>query len=336
MQVVTIRDVAEEAGVSISTVSRVLNERMDVDPETREKVQNAITALHYVRNNNARNLKQRHTDFVAVILHGRRNIFLTDIAERILEYGKETSCQFLLEFIDEKADEFKAARRLFLERKLSGVIFLGSNISGREKEIAQLDLPCVFSTIEASSLKLPKVCSVSVDNRKGGMDAADRLFELGHKRIAVAGYQGEPSDGTGQRFTGAMDSCVKHGEVFDSKLYIHTDFTLNGAYEATVKTLAKTRDFTAVFAISDMIAIGVIKALCDNGLRVPEDVSVIGFDGIELASYITPSLATMRQPVEELAKLSVSLLIDSIAGKPSRHILLDTEPVTGDSVRSLM
>ena len=79
MRIVTIRDVAEKAGVSISTVSRVLNERMDVDPETREKVQSAITALRYVRNNNARNLKQRHTDFVAVILHGRRNIFLTDI-----------------------------------------------------------------------------------------------------------------------------------------------------------------------------------------------------------------------------------------------------------------
>ena len=335
MRIVTIRDVAEKAGVSISTVSRVLNERMDVDPETREKVQSAITALRYVRNNNARNLKQRHTDFVAVIPHGRRNIFLTDIAERILEYGKETTCQFLLEFIDEKADEFKAARTLYLERKLSGIIFLGSNISGREKEIAQLDLPCVFSTIEASSLKIPKVCSVSVDNRKGGMDALDRLFALGHKRIAVAGYQGEPSDGTGQRYTGAMDSYQKHGASFDRDLFVHTDFTLNGAYAATLKMLQKTRNFTAVFAISDMIAIGVIKALCDHGLRVPQDVSVIGFDGIELASYITPSLATMRQPVDEIAKLSVSLLIDSIQGKPPRHVLLDTEPVAGDSIRSI-
>jgi LacI family transcriptional regulator len=335
MRIVTIRDVAEKAGVSISTVSRVLNERMDVDPETREKILSVIAKLHYVRNNNARNLKQRHTDFVAVILHGRRNIFLTDIAERILEYGKETSCQFLLEFIDEKADEFRAARRLYLERKLSGIIFLGSNLSGREKEIVQLDLPCVFSTVEASSLKIQAVSSVSVDNRKGGMDAANRLFELGHRRIAVAGYQGERNDGTGQRYAGAMDSYQKHGEVFDPNLFIHTDFTLKGAYDATITTLAKTRDFTAVFAISDMIAIGVIRALRDQGLRVPEDVSVIGFDGIELASYITPSLATMRQPVDDIAKISVSLLIDSIAGKPSRHVLLDTEPVKGDSVRAI-
>jgi LacI family transcriptional regulator len=333
MRIVTIRDVAEKAGTSISTVSRVLNERMDVDPQTREKVLSVIAKLHYVRNNNARNLKQRHTEFVAVILHGRRNIFLTDIAERILEYGKETACQFLLEFIDEKADEFRAARRLYLERKLSGIIFLGSNISGREKDIVQLDLPCVFSTVEASSLKNQKVCSVSVDNRKGGMDAANRLFKLGHRRIAVAGYQGERNDGTGQRFAGAMDSYEKHGEAFDPNLFIHTDFTLKGAYDATINMLEKTRDFTAVFAISDMIAIGVIRALRDQGLRVPEDVSVIGFDGIELASYITPSLATMRQPVDEIAKTSVSLLIDSIAGKPSRHVLLDTEPVAGDSVR---
>ena len=333
MHIVTIRDVAEEAGVSISTVSRVLNERMDVDPETREKVLAVIGKLHYVRNNNARNLKQRHTDFVAVILRGRRNIFLTDVAERMLEYGKETTCQFLLEFVDEKADEFRAARRLYLERKLSGVIFLGSNVSGREKDIVQLDLPCVFSTIEASSLKIPRVCSVSVDNRKGGMDATDMLLALGHRRIAVAGYQGERDDGTGQRFAGAMDSYQKHGEVFDSKLFIHSDFTLRGAYEATVGMLERTRDFTAVFAISDMIAIGVIKALCDRGLQVPRDVSVIGFDGIELASFTTPSLATMRQPVDEIAKMSVSLLLDSIQGKPSRHVLLNTEPVMGDSVR---
>jgi len=335
MRIVTIRDVAENAGVSISTVSRVLNERMDVDPETRERVLSVIAKLHYVRNNNARNLKQRHTDFVAIILHGRRNIFLTDIAERMLEYGKETTCQFLLEFIDEKADEFKAARRLYLERKLSGVIFLGSNISGREKDIIQLDLPCVFSTIEASSLKIPKVCSVSVDNRKGGMDATDRLFALGHKRIAVAGYQGERNDGTGQRFAGAMDSYQNHGEVFDKGLFIHSDFTLKGAYDATCRTLEKTREFTAVFAISDMIAIGVIRALVDHGLQVPKDISVIGFDGIELSSYITPSLATMRQPMDEIARVSVSLLIDSIQGKPSRHVLLDTEPVKGDSVRPL-
>ena len=335
MRIVTIRDVAEKAGVSISTVSRVLNERMDVDPETREKVQSAIAKLHYVRNNNARNLKQRHTDFVAVILHGRRNIFLTDIAERILEYGKETSCQFLLEFIDEKADEFKTARMLYLERKLSGIIFLGSNLSGREKDIVQLDLPCVFSTVEASSLNIQKVSSVSVDNRKGGMDAANRLFDLGHRRIAVAGYRGERNDGTGQRFAGVMDSYQQHGEVFDPNLFIHTDFTLKGSYDATIAALGKTRGFTAVFAISDMIAIGVIRALRDQGLRVPEDVSVIGFDGIELASFITPSLATMRQPVDEIAKTSVSLLIDCIAGKPSRHVLLDTEPVDGDSVRSV-
>jgi LacI family transcriptional regulator len=335
MRIVTIRDVAEKAGVSISTVSRVLNERMDVDPETKEKVLGVIARLHYVRNNNARNLKQRHTDFVAVILHGRRNIFLTDIAERILEYGKETSCQFLLEFIDEKADEFKAARMLYLERKLSGIIFLGSNLSGREKEIVQLDLPCVFSTIEASNLKVPRVCSVSVDNRKGGMDAANRLFDLGHRHIAVAGYQGEMNDGTGQRYAGAMDSYRLHGETFDPDLFIHTDFTLKGAYDATIKALEKTRNFTALFAISDMIAIGVIRALRDQGLRVPEDISVIGFDGIELASYITPSLATMRQPVDEIARISVSLLIDSIQGKPSRHVLLDTEPVKGDSVRQV-
>lgn len=164
MKVTTIHDVAAEAQVSITTVSRVLNSREEVDPTTRAKVLQVIERLHYMRNTNAANLKQRHTDFVAVILRGRRNIFLTDLAERMMDYGRQTGFQFLLEFIDERADEFLTASRIYMERKLSGIIFLGSNLKDREESLQRLDLPCVFATVDASHLPVPKLASISVDN----------------------------------------------------------------------------------------------------------------------------------------------------------------------------
>jgi len=151
MRIVTIRDVAKNAGVSISTVSRVLNNRPDVDAETREKVQSVVKKLRYIQNPNAQNLKQRSVDFVAVVVRGRFNLFLTCIAEHMLEYGKDCLFQFFIEFIDERADEFETARRLYAERRLIGVIFLGSNPIGRERDIKQLSLPCVFAIFPSPS-----------------------------------------------------------------------------------------------------------------------------------------------------------------------------------------
>lgn len=333
MRIVTIRDVAREAEVSISTVSRVLNERPDVDEDTRKKVLKVVDRLHYVPNANASNLKQRHTDFAAVVLRGRRNLFLTDMAERILEKGREKGLRFLMEIIDEKADEFEAVRALYRERKLKGVVFLGSNLGGREKDTQSLEIPCVFATVEADFLKGRNVSSVSINNFEAGQRAAEYLISLGHQKIALLGYFGPASDSTGQRLYGALDALERHRILFDRELYRECDFTLSAAYQAMSDILAHRQDFTAVFSISDVTAISAVRALYDHGLSVPDDVSVVGFDGIEQAGYCIPSLTTLRQPAEEIADAALSLLTSSIAGEKGRHILLPAELVHGGSVR---
>lgn len=335
MRIVTIRDVAREAGVSITTVSRVLNHREEVDPGTLERVEEVIRRLSYVRNANASNLKQRHTGFVAVILRGRRNLFLTDLAERIVARGRQKNLQFLLEFIDEQDDELQAARSLYLERKLQGIIFLGANLHGREEDITRLDLPCVFTTIEASQIRSPKVASVAVDNHGAGREAADRLIEMGHKGIALVGYFGQRDDSTGRRLYGVLESLKSHGLPYDDRLFADCDFTLEKSCRRTAELIEKKIPFTALVAMSDTVAMGAMKALYDAGLRVPEDVSVLGFDGIEQGRYCTPSLATMRQPADSLASITVSLLRELTRGLPGRHVLLESEWLEGGSVRRI-
>ncbi|MDR0896780.1 MAG: LacI family transcriptional regulator [Oscillospiraceae bacterium] len=333
MRVITIRDIAQKAGVSISTVSRVLNDRPDVDIETRKRVLEIVRKYQYTQNTNARNLKQKSVPFIAVIVRGRMNIFLTGIAERILELGRSAPYQYILEFIDETADEFEAARRLYAERHLAGIIFLGSDIVGHESDIRGLNLPCVFATIEGQSL--PNVSSVSVDNRAAAHSLADMLFDLGHRRIAFVGYKGGATDSTGLRHAGVMDAYAAHGLPFDEGLFAPSDFSTENARLATEALLDAGRPFTAVVAISDMVALGVIKALGDWGLKVPDDVSVVGFDGIEISQYFMPPLTTMRQPSEQIAEISVRLIDQALADAAYEHVTVIAELLPGGSVRRL-
>lgn len=335
MKFATIKDVAREARVSISTVSRVLNERPDVDPATKAEVLKVIKRLGYERNANASNLKHRHSSFCAVVLRGRRNLFLVDMAERILDCGRKKGLRFLIEIIDEKADEFEAVRGLYRERKLAGAVFLGSNLEGREAEIESLDFPCVFTTVEASTLKGAHVSSVSVDNYASGRLVGEKLISLKHRKIAMLGYFALGSDSTGQRLNGLRDCLIEHGIPFDKELFEESGFSLKSGYEACRRLLSRRQDFTALFAISDLIALGARKALFDRGLRVPEEVSLIGFDGIEQALYSIPPLSTFSQPSDSMAESTVELLLAGISGKPGQHILLPSTFEEGASIRAL-
>ena len=161
------------------------------------------------------------------------------------------------------------------------------------------------------------------------------MIELGHRKIALLGYFGSVSDSTGLRFYGAKESMEKHGIAFDEQLYEECDFTLPSSYAAMSRLLKRREDFTAVFASSDIIAIGATKALSDRGYTVPGDVSVVGFDGTEQADYCIPSLATMRQPSEQMAHMSVELLLEGMQGKEGRHVLLPPKWIESESIRKL-
>ena len=335
MKIYTIRDVAQLAGVSVTTVSRVLNHRPDVNAATREKVERVMVECNFVGNANARSLKQLDGDVAALILRGRSNPFLSGLAETMLQFAREADVSFLMETIDEKDDEFQTALRLMHEKRARGFIFIGSRLDERLEVLRGQDVPMVFATVNAVNAGLPRAASVSIDDRRMGREAMEMLIRAGHTKIAIFGGSRNQGDGLADRYIGAREACEQAGVLFDETRYVETRFSLEDAYNAARNFFATRSDTTAVFAMSDMVAMGVIRALKDIGRRVPEDVSVVGFDGVEMGKYFIPSLSTIVQPQEEIARQSVDVLLDMMEKDGSaRHLTVAAAPLLRESIAS--
>jgi len=333
VEIYTIKDVARKAGVAVSTVSRVLNGRPDVSEETRKKVMDVVEAYGFVQNRNARNLKNTKSVFAAIIVRGRRNAFLNDIAEQMIECAQGLKTPFLVKYIDEEADEFDAMRQLYTERRAGGFILLGSRLDERADTVSALGVPCVFATVDARYRGLENASSVCIDDRAATRAMMDRLLDNGHRHVAVFGGNREGDDIFARRYRGAMDSLSAHGIAYDEDgYYMQMRFSMPGAYECTKQFLTRHPEVTAILTMSDTMATGVIRALADMGLRVPQDVSVTGFDGTEMARYTVPSIATVKQPTEEIARESVALLCEMLDGGEQRFVTVDYALVEGESI----
>ena len=333
MKIYTIKDIAQKAGVSVTTVSRVLNKRPDVNQATREKVERVMAECHFVGNANARGLKQTDSENVAIILRGRENPFLNSLAEAVLLYTHDHEASFLVEYVDETADEFQTAVRLHHEKRVTGCIFLGGRIDERAHVLEGIDMPMVFATISAENANLPRAGSVFIDNRMMGRLAMQTLIDAGHTKIAIFGGARQSDDGFGQRYQGAMEALEKAGIPFDGERYVDTRFSLRGAYDTARGFFAMKPDTTAVFAMSDTVAMGVIRALADVGRRVPQDVSVVGYDGIEMGKYFLPRLTTVEQPINDIARESVAMLMGMLEkGEEPRHVVVPASLITRESV----
>lgn len=333
---ITIKDIARLSGVGISTVSRVVNGRPDVGEETRRRVMEVVAREGYVPNGNAKHLKQKSSNYIAVIIRGMQNIFLTSIVEKLQKHIEANGYSCLVTYIDEHEDEITEARRIYNEKKVLGIVFVGGDTTGRRQELADMGIPCVFTTTRASGVALDNVSSVCVDDRAGACIAVEYLFSKGHRDIAVVGGELEAENSIGLRYKGVLECYAKHGREFDQAMYISTPFSFKKSYEAVRGSVESGLQFTALFAMSDVMAVGAAKAITDCGMKVPDDISIIGFDGTDYAKFYNPSLATVKQPREELAQQSVMLLVQTLEkAAPGAHLLLDTQLVEAGSVRDL-
>ncbi len=334
MKIYTIRDIAELAGVSVTTVSRVLNRRPDVSRETQERVRKVMADCHFVGNANARGLKQADGDLVAIIIRGRQNPFLSALAEAMLLCPREGKAAFIMEYIDEQADEFCHALTMINERRISGVIFIGSRIDGRCAVLNGVNIPMVFTTVSAVGTPMARASSVSIDDRRMAREAVEALISRGHRRIAVFGGDRAGGDSLALRALGARDAFEGRDIAFDETRYVETRFSLADAHRTALAFFQRRPDTDAAFCMSDTVAVGVMRALRDLGRRVPEDVSVLGVDGIEIGRYLTPSLSTVVQPVQEIARESVTVLAEMMEGEASpRHITIGAKLQMRESVR---
>lgn len=336
MKPLTIRDIARLSGCSVTTVSRVMNHKPDVSAETRARVEAVLEKQRFVGNANARGLKQAGSEAVAVILRGRGSAFMGDLAEAIVSRAEGSGVPWLVEYIDEWADEVTAALRLSRERSLAGIVFVGGHIDGRYEALETVGLPIVFVTVSSEGTVLSRASSVTIDDRGMARQAVYELLRRGCRRVAVfgGGAGGGAGDSLALRYQGALDAHRALSIPFERKMYVPTRFTLASACRAAKAHFAAFPDTDGAFCMSDLVAMGVIRALHESGLKVPEDVSVIGVDGMELGQYYIPRLSTIVQPVEELAGTTVRVMRDMMErGAPARHITVDAKLRLTESVR---
>lgn len=336
----TIKDIARLAGVSVSTVSRVLNDRPDVSEESRRRVRAVIEAEHYVPNNTARELVRVSSDAIGLIVRGVQNPFYIDIIaaiERALDAAGYTMVMRQIGFAD---DELAVGAMMQREKRLRGIIFLGGRSDYAPEEVARLSVPFVlcaytnaFGTLDASTYS-----SVSIDDERAAFDAVSELLRAGHRRIAALVAEKDDSAISELRYRGFCRALRERGIELRDELVISAgdSFAIEDAYRAMDESLSRGGDFTALFAIADDMAIGAMRALREHGRAIPDDCSVIAIDGIAVSEYIHPMLTTICQPKEELGLRSVELLLAAIEGRGAhRQLTLPTSLRRGASVRNL-
>ena len=331
----TIKDIARISGCSVSTISRVINDRPDVRPETKERVLEVMREAGFVPNTNARQLKIQQSRSLVFVVKGTRNIFFSDFLVQLQRAATLYGYNGIVSYLDENANEIEAAEKILREIKPKGMIFLGGSVANFQKGFVNISVPSVLATLVSDKLDFPNLSMVGVDDRAAAYQAVSYLIQQGHRKIAVLGGPAT-SYPSMMRRQGAQQAMEDAGIRFEDKLYGLSNYDFESAYHAMNGLLARRAEFTALFAMSDVIAFGAIRALVSAGLWVPEDVSVIGFDGITMSRYCVPVMTTIVQPSEQIALQSIELLVRQIEhGTPAQTVTLQPELQQGESVRAI-
>ncbi len=309
----TIKDLAAKTGYAVGTVSRALNDHPNVSEKARAAILQAAAESGFQLNVNAKQLKQQHSTTILVIVKGIRNELFGEMVETIQTRIAQTRYQLVVDYMDEDLNEVHRAVQLCREKKPLGILFLGGNNQNFVQDFQRIDIPCVLVTGDASELHFDNLSSVSTNDQEAARCAVDLLISLGHNRIAIIGGNRMISDTSRLRFEGCMQAFQAHHIDFDTERdYQGVRYSYEDGYQATRALLEKGCNFSAIFAIADVMAIGAIRALRDAGLRVPEDVSVIGVDGLPLGSFLVPQLSTVSQSAHQMAERSVDILLCGI------------------------
>lgn len=333
----TIKDLAAQTGYSVGTVSRVLNNQPHVSAQAREAILRAAEESGFQLNANAQQLKQQHGNTIIAICKGAGNELFNSLLVALQSRIDQTEYPLVVDYIDENANEVRRAVRLCREKKPLGILFLGGNQENFRREFHLIGQPCVLVTSSADRLPFRNLSSVTSDDALAARMAVEHLAALGHRKIVVIGGQRDKSDTTALRYAGCQAAFRDHGINFDEEQDYETcRFSFEGGFRAAQALLERDREFTALFAMSDVMAIGAIRALKDAGKRVPEDISVMGLDGLDMGQYTLPRLSTVAQSVETLAQESLTLLRQAIEeGTTARHETIPVTLLEKESVRTL-
>ncbi|GAA0262780.1 LacI family DNA-binding transcriptional regulator [Cryptosporangium japonicum] len=310
MGTTSIREVAERAGVSVGTVSNVLNRPDAVAPATRERVRRAIDDLGFVRNESARHLRAGRSRTLGLVVLDVTNPFFTDVARGVEDAANEAGLAVILCNSDERRDKEQAYLDLLEEQRVQGVLITPVDVDGdRLTRLRRRGVPVVLLDRHAGE---GDYCSVAVDDVLGGELAAAHLRDLGHERIA---YVSGPM---------SLAQCADRyrGAIAGGELEILAGTALNVASgrDAGERLLGLRNPPTAVFCANDLLALGVLQVMVARGLSVPGDISIVGYDDIEFAAAAAVPLSSVRQPRHLLGRTAAELLVAEAAAAEPGHI----------------
>lgn len=309
----TMRVVAERAGVSISTVSRVMSDHPDVSADTREKVQTAIDELDYRRSILARGLILKRTNSLGLLVSDITNPFYPQLAKGIEERASDAGWVLIMSNTEREAQRIDSYVNAMLERAVDGIIFGSVMVGdGTLPRLVESGYPVVLVNRRHPDVETNMVL---VDNLKGASLVAEHLHKLGHNRIAhIAGP--EWAMNAVDRKRGFLETLERLGNFVADELVVTGDFSSEGGARAMASLLSLSKPPTAVFATNDLMALGAMEALKDAGLKWPDDVAVVGFDDIDLSRSKLIELTTVSHRIYEMGVRSVEILLEIIHGGP--------------------
>lgn len=311
---VTIKTIAEKAGVSKATVSYVINNKAGVGEETREKVLKIIDDLNYKPNSVARGLAGQSTEMIGLIIPDITDMFYADIIRGVELVANKLD--YTINLCTTHGEEAKEKKMLeyFSSGRVDGIILMVYGVDNKLLvELKERRIP--FVLIDYSQNQ-DQFCNIVIDNYWGGYKAADYLIGLNHKKIAyIHGIKDNIDDQ--KRFSGFKEAMAENDLMINKKYIEYGAYTRKGGYQAAKELLSRAELPTAVFAANDQMAIGVINAIQEEGLSVPEDISVIGFDDIEASRLMSPGLTTIRQPTYEMGKLAAEKIFSELKDEES-------------------
>lgn len=337
----TIKDIARESGYAVGTVSRVLNGHPNVSPAARAKILEVVGRHGFRPNANARRLKQQASNSIAVVVKGTNNLLFAGVVETVQTLLEGRGYSVIVSYQGEDGDEVRAAQNLRAERKPLGVLFLGGSRENFRRGAEGIGCPCVLLTVPAGDLGVENLSSVAIDDAAGARTAMEYLLDAGHRAVGIIGGESGPMPDAAtvgnisqMRFAGCRQALEARGLAADrDTCSVTAPYSLQGGYQGAVSLLERRPDLTAIFAMSDVMAIGAMRAIRDRGLRVPEDISVMGYDGIELGRYCIPKLTTIRQDGGAMARRGAEILLDCLEKQTSCvHEVIPFQLWEGESV----
>ncbi len=328
---VTMKDIAEKAGVSVNTVSRVLNNKPDISKETREKILRIAKELGYIKNITASSLRSNQTKIVGVILEDITNLFFAEVMKGMEAAARKYGYQLLLMNTGTDPKKQREAIQTLLERRVEGILITPTEdgLSDFER-LSHINVPAVIVGRHIERLQLDEIHS---DEVKGGYLATKHLLLRGRKKILF--INSVPENSAARMREEGYRKALREANVHlpEDYIIVSSEPNMEAGYDAVLKAIEKKLDFDGIFCYNDMFAFGAMRALEELGKRVPQDVAVVGYDDVAFASYYRPALTTIRINKFGMGFEAFKLLLQRLTGrrKKPKRVVLDVELIVRES-----